>query len=93
MFIIIGLKEWAFNLLITSVADDSLACHSSHILNFFLLLLFSSLLKNCIQFLLSKAELLFNLSVSANCSLDPFMRSNFLNFWSLLWVKGNHSSE
>lgn len=77
---------------ISSVANSS-RCSSSHILLFLHLLLFPSLIKNDIQFLLSQAEFILDFTVSTNWSFNPWMSSNFLNFWSFSRIISNHSAK
>lgn len=77
---------------ISSVTDSSWS-GSSHILLLLYFLLFSSLIQNNVQLLLSQTELIFNFAVSTNCTLDPWMWSNLLNFWSFIGIISNHFTE
>ena len=73
--------------------DGALGGNCSDFLLALFLLLHSAVIKDHIQLLLPGVELFLDLSVGADCILDPSMASNVLNSQSFSRVKGNQALE
>lgn len=92
LFIVV-LQEYSMGLLSTTSMLNSLAIDCSHLGCLLLLLLDSTNLEDIVELLLTLGKFLLYLSVSANCILNPRMRSNSLDFNPLSGIKSNHSNE